>query len=34
MQDNLRGGAGVVMDDVLAGVFGAVGMAVALAVLT
>jgi len=30
LQDNLRGGAGVVMDDVLAGVFGAVGMALAL----
>jgi len=33
LQDNLRGGAGVVMDDVLAGVFGAVGMAVALQVI-
>lgn len=33
LQDNLRGGAGVVMDDVLAGVFGAVGMAIALALL-
>jgi phosphatidylglycerophosphatase A len=33
MQDNLRGGAGVVMDDVLAGVLGALGMAIALAVL-
>ena len=33
MQDHLRGGAGVVMDDVLAGVFGAVGMAIALAAL-
>ncbi|MCL4684340.1 phosphatidylglycerophosphatase A [Myxococcota bacterium] len=33
LQDNLRGGAGVVMDDVLAGVFGAVGLAVASWVL-
>lgn len=33
LQDNLRGGAGVVMDDVLAGVFGAIGLAVALWVL-
>jgi phosphatidylglycerophosphatase A len=33
LQDNLRGGAGVVMDDVLAGAFGALGMAVALQVL-
>jgi phosphatidylglycerophosphatase A len=33
LQDNLRGGAGVVMDDVLAGVFGAVGMAIALVLL-
>lgn len=31
MQDHLQGGAGVVMDDVLAGAFGATGMAVALA---
>lgn len=30
LQDNLRGGAGVVMDDVAAGVIGALGMAVAL----
>lgn len=33
LQDNLRGGAGVVMDDVLAGAIGAVGMAIALAFL-
>lgn len=33
LQDNLRGGAGVVMDDVLAGLFGAAGMAAALALL-
>jgi phosphatidylglycerophosphatase A len=33
LQDNLRGGAGVVMDDVLAGVFGAVGLAAALWVI-
>jgi phosphatidylglycerophosphatase A len=33
LQDNLRGGAGVVLDDVAAGAIGAAGMAVALQVL-
>lgn len=33
MQDHLRGGVGVVMDDVLAGVLGAAGMAIVLAIL-
>jgi len=33
MQDHLRGGAGVVMDDVLAGALGALAMAAALAAL-
>jgi phosphatidylglycerophosphatase A len=31
LQDHLRGGAGVVLDDVLAGAFGAAGLAAALA---
>jgi phosphatidylglycerophosphatase A len=33
LQDNLRGGAGVVLDDVLAGAIGAAGLAIALAFL-
>lgn len=33
LQDNLRGGAGVVLDDVMAGAIGAVGMTLALVVL-
>lgn len=33
LQDHVRGGAGVVLDDVLAGALGSVGIAVALAAL-
>jgi phosphatidylglycerophosphatase A len=33
LDQNVHGGAGVVLDDVLAGVFGAIGIAIAMALL-